>query len=49
MDIFLEEAGNKGLAGLYVSQTHLSVLYQLGLLLPCLKQVTVEDKEKALP
>lgn len=47
MDIFLEEAGNKELAGLYVSQTYLSVLYQLGLLFPCLKQVTVEDQRES--
>lgn len=47
MDIFLEEAGNKELAGLYVSQTYLSVLYQLDLLFLCLKQVTVEDQRES--
>lgn len=47
MDIFLEEAWNKGLAELYVSQTYLSVLCQLGLLFPCLKQITVDQRERS--
>lgn len=43
MDTFLE-AGNKRLAGLYVSQTYLSVLIRICFLFPCLKQVTIEDQ-----